>query len=184
MNTIDPQYVAPQPPAPKKSHKGLIIGGILVAVGLLAIIVTLIVVAAIGGAVNNSIKQGDSAIATTTHVPYTEPGVQSPVPANNHVLTSKDVALTLKIKSKECYGYGVGCNVEYQVRASWTKGLVAEDSAWDVSYTVTGSIAGPILGTLTLSGDGTYYIDENMVSTKSKSTVLKVKIVGIEKNGL
>lgn len=181
-NTNGPEQVLPPQQPTKKSHKAV---WIILAIGFIITVITVIAVAsAMGGAVNNAIKQGDS--VTATHVPFTEPGIQrDPTPnKGNYTLTDKDVVLSLTTVSKQCYGYGVGCNLDYKVKASWTPGLVGEDTSWSVHYTVTGSEDGPVIGTLTLNGDGTYLADENMVTTKSKNTVLKIKVTSIERDGL
>lgn len=180
---LDYSPVVPRPAKPKSRKALWAVIAVLAVIGL--IVGAIAIAASVGNAVNDASKAGRSVISAGAP-DNVEPGVQptTETPKGNYTLTTNDVRLSLTTTSKECYGYGVGCNVGYKVRAAWTAGLVDPESTWDVNYTVTGGEDGPVVGTLTLNGDGTYYADENMVSTKSKNTTLKIKINTIEKNGI
>lgn len=99
------------------------------------------------------------------------------------VLTKDDFELTVKQTSKTCYGSGIGCNVEYQVRVAVDKDkLKASGKSYDITYDVAGDENGVQTGTVTLLPDGTYDAYPQMASTKAKSTTLTVKLTDLEAN--
>lgn len=118
----------------------------------------------------------------------TDPAVQPPATtaaarqpaAKPAVLTARDVKLTVKTTSKQCFG-SAGCNLE------WVVGVAADRSKlggrdWLITYEVRGVVDGPQIGSFTLNGDGSYSSDEvkGFGQTKSKSAKLSAAVTAVE----
>lgn len=91
-----------------------------------------------------------------------------------------DVKLNAKIKDKECFE-GWGCNITYEVQASWAIGKVKPGEAYEVTYEVSGPKDGAQIGTLTIGDSDRYTTNEDFTTTKSKSVTLKPKVTAIER---
>jgi hypothetical protein len=98
-------------------------------------------------------------------------------------IDKSDIKLTIKTRSKKCYGYGVGCSIEYRIevaaadRTGWPK-----DGTLDVTYEVTGGQDGPDRDTLTIDlTEWTYEQDGYQSADTSFSGVkLKASVVELE----
>lgn len=96
----------------------------------------------------------------------------APKPAT---LAKADVHLTVKTKTKDCFG-SAGCNVEYTITAAWSPDTVE----CDVTYEVHG-LQDTQTGTLNLHADGTYEQDSYQFGqTSSSSRKLTAKVVDID----
>lgn len=97
--------------------------------------------------------------------------------------TKADIKLDVKTTSNQCYGSGVGCNVEYVIKPNADKAkLAASGHAWLVTYEVSGVEDGPTTNSFTLQSDSSYesYEVSGFGSTASKSTKLVAKVTEIE----
>lgn len=95
--------------------------------------------------------------------------------------TASDFQITFKVKSKECFGYGIGCNIEAEPELS-----IADSARFDpsVTYDVTYEVAGgdyDTIDTIRVTGDE-YEFSPLYVSTGSKGAKLKAKIVDVEES--
>lgn len=120
-----------------------------------------------------------SSSAETSTEPDADTSSEPPAPK---ALGKGDFTITLKIKSKTCYGDGVGCSLEYEPKLAINGNKPAEEDSYEVSYSVTGCEDGAQIGTLTTHGgryeDNDFY---HSCDTPSSATKLKVKITQVEK---
>lgn len=158
----------------KGSRKGLIIG----------LIVGLFVLACLGGstllALSSAVKtpQGNSAVHTVPEL-NREPAA-APATKTGPAITAKDIALVVKITSKQCFG-SAGCSVQFRIDASTDLGkLKACDKDYEVTYEIAG-LSQSQIGTLTLHPDGTYEQDDfQFGDTKSSKPKLTAKVTSVE----
>jgi len=107
----------------------------------------------------------------------------SPSPSAVGTLTKQDVELSLKTTEKQCFG-SAGCNVTVQVRASMDQEVVdslSPDGTWDVTYQITGDESGPIIGTFSIYGNGKYDVNEELLSTRSTNTPIRIRVTDVER---
>lgn len=107
---------------------------------------------------------------SVSFVPETTPAYVIPLP--------KDIQLRIKIKQKQCFG-SAGCNVVYQVDANWTESY-NPSVTYDVTYEVRGGEDGPVINTMTITGDNFTHETDEMVSTKSKNTKLTAVVTSVD----
>lgn len=152
----------------------------------------LVALTACGGTGTKSVDATSSSETTTATAATTSPTTPSettsasssttqPVQRANP-LSAKSWQLSLKIKSKECFG-SAGCSVEFTPRLKWMGPgpKPEEDSSYDITYEVKGPEDGAITGTI--STHGTHYDDDTTyVSTSNSRVKLTVKITQIEDN--
>jgi hypothetical protein len=113
-------------------------------------------------------------------VPTTAPD-PSPPPEPAFRLARDDVELSLKLTEHSCYGSAGGLDTVEVRLALANRDLLPSDGEWDVTYRITGDEGGPLIGTFSLSGNGRYEVDEQVVSTPSCSTTPAVKVVSVER---
>lgn len=97
-------------------------------------------------------------------------------------LTKADVALGLKILSKDNFG-SAGSLIEYRIDVTLPNGVLnslAEDGVWEVTYQVLGGEDGATIDTFTVWGNGEYEVPEGMASTPSVNTQLTLKVMEVE----
>ncbi len=190
-STLPPPVVPPviaetSPVAKKGLSKGAKIG-IGAGVGVLALIVIAAAASNAGSSGNNAASGSSSSTpSAASSTPEATPTSETPTPeettpvATNNVLTKKNVTLTLKIKSKECFG-SAGCNIVYQVKTA-TTAETPLDNTYDVTFTIKGGEDGPIIGTLTVDPDGNINSSdiENVVSVPSSKTKLTIAVTDVE----
>lgn len=94
-----------------------------------------------------------------------------------------DISLTVKIKSKQCFGTA-GCNIGYSVGVTWSGPRPVDlDADYDVTYQVNGDESGPIIETLVLHKDGSYDIPfGSFASTTSSSVELTAHVQSLSEN--
>lgn len=112
-----------------------------------------------------------------------DPTTPEPTLGSASEIDKSDIKLRLKILSKECYGYGIGCNVEYRVSLdSLNDALWPDSGEVEVTYKVTGGEDGAVSDSFVIYvGDGKYEKPwEDLVSTPSRATKLKVTITDVE----
>lgn len=125
---------------------------------------------------SGDLDPGEGGVATSQS---TTAATTKPAP----VLGKDDFELSIKQVSKTCYGSGVGCNVEYEVKVAVDRAkLAASGKSYDITYDVTGDENGTQTATITLLPDGTYDSYTQMASTKARSTKLTVKLTDLEAN--
>jgi hypothetical protein len=116
---------------------------------------------------------GDSDIAAT---PAAEPTTAGPT------LSASDITLRPKVTDKQCFG-SAGCSVTIKIDMSYRGPDLSPDETWAVTYEVSGDEDGPIIGTFDITGDQ-YTVNEESLSTKSKSTKVSIKVTDVEKLGI
>lgn len=89
--------------------------------------------------------------------------------------------LSLRVTSKKCFG-SAGCNVKVKVQAGWAMTLDPA-TTWELTYEVTGDEDGPIIDTMEITGDQ-YTVNEEHISTPSRSTKLRIKATSIDQVGI
>lgn len=106
-------------------------------------------------------------VATTTPVSVRTPGLD-------------DIHLTPRIMGRQCFG-SAGCNVNLRIDVAADFAL---DPAvtWEVTYEVTGPEDGPLVDTLTITGDEVSG-PERVVSTPRSSTRLRVRVTAVSRVG-
>ena len=112
-----------------------------------------------------------------------DPTTPEPTLGSPSEIDKSDIKLKIKILGKECYGYGIGCNVEYRVSLeSMDDTLWPESGEVEVTYKVTGGEDGAVSDSFVIYvGDGKYEKPwEDLVSTPSRATKLKVTITDVE----
>jgi hypothetical protein len=127
-----------------------------------------------------------SVAPTLSPTPSSEPSpTPSPTPTTNPEppLQRQDIELSLKTTEKQCFG-SAGCLISVKIEVSVPAGIVAAfppDGQWDVTYQITGDESGPIIGTLSIYGNGKYDVNEENLSTKSENTPVRVKVLDVER---
>lgn len=108
--------------------------------------------------------------ATTQPTTPAAPAYSTPKP--------KDIKLTVVVRSKQCFG-SAGCNITYRADAGWS--LMFDPSiTYDVTYSVRGGEDGPVVNTMTITGDNYQRAEEEMVSTSSKNVKLTAVTTRVE----
>jgi hypothetical protein len=116
--------------------------------------------------------------APAVETPAEDPTTPEPVSASP--LAKSDLALTMKVTRKACFG-SAGCNISYKVKVAWHNPEHELDGDYDVTYQVVGGEDGPKLDTLTVYADGQYDQPwQDSVSTRSSSSKLSIKVVSVE----
>lgn len=160
-------------PPPKKGRPWLI-AGLIVAV-FVALLLFLGACLAVSTPSSGS-KVSAAAPATQGTEPTTEPTTE---PAE-FTTTKADWTVKLKIRSKKCYGYGVGCNVEVVPKFNYSGPDIPEDTIISITYKIHGGEDGSVTETVDLDDQGKYSTYPEMISTRSKSSKLTVRITKVE----
>lgn len=92
--------------------------------------------------------------------------------------TAKDFKLTVKVLKKECFG-SAGCNLTYRVLVAYSGSTLDPAVTYEVGYQVRGGEDGPVINTLTVTGDTSSVDEEESVSTKNNSTKLTVSATDV-----
>lgn len=131
-------------------------------------------------------KVKDQAAAPVDTETSAEPDVDTPepepAPDPRHHLVKSDLLLKTKIRSMQCFG-SAGCNGEVGI----TLGFAIEnpgklDGDYDVTYRITGSEDGPIIGTLTVYANGKYDSPyPQSVYPPSQATPIRIAITSVSK---
>ena len=106
---------------------------------------------------------------------FAEPATPGPV------LSAADITLKAKVTDKQCFG-SAGCNVMIKVDMTYTGPELSPDETWEVTYEVKGDEDGPIIGTFAITGDE-YTVNEEILSTRSRSTKVSIKVTDVAKAG-
>lgn len=95
-------------------------------------------------------------------------------------LTAADIQLTVKTKTKDCFG-SAGCNIEYTIKAAIGRDVEAQEC--EVTYDVHG-LEDIQTGTLDFHSDGTYEQDgyQSGETTSSKKK-LTAKVTDVDCSG-
>jgi hypothetical protein len=125
----------------------------------------------------------DTPTATPTPTGLTSPEPEpEPEPEPTGDLTASNIELSLKTTEKQCFG-SAGCNVSVEVRVAVDEFVVDAldpSGTWDVTYRISGDESGPIIGTLSVYGDGQYDVNEEFLSTRSSNTPVNIEIVSVD----
>jgi hypothetical protein len=182
QQTPQPPPMQGKPPKPKRF-------------GFLAMAITALISLGVGGAV---IGSGDgtttaepqpTVTVTTTAPPDVVEGGSEPEPEPKPTAEKpaawnpkpKDFKLGIKVTKKECFGEA-GCNILYKISLDYlgNQKLPAEGTT-DITYQVDGA-EDPIIGTITLDGEGKFSANEESASTTSSSKKLTAKVTEVDYN--
>lgn len=94
----------------------------------------------------------------------------------------KDFQVDLKTKSKQCFGAGVGCNVEVKPNLTYTgPGDIDASKTYEITYQVSGDESGPVTDTLTLTNGDEYDVFMPLLlSTPSSGTEVSAEVTQVE----
>jgi hypothetical protein len=108
------------------------------------------------------------------------PGQTAPPKAER--LIASDFHPSIKVKSKECYGYDIPCNVTYEVKITVDLEKLKRDGrTYEVTYDVKGNKASSQIGTVQIAPDGSYSQFDEVAQTNNSATKLTVSIREIER---
>lgn len=157
-----------------------------IVLGLLAFGSCVAGLARIGGSISSTASPiDDSSVEASSGETGQAPSSTKPPSSyrNKSNIEKSDIKLHVKILSKKCYGYGIGCNVTYRVKVDgaymddWPKSGEVE-----VSYKVTGLEDGPEDDSFMITLDDGQYEKpwEESSSTRSRGTKLSVRVTDVE----
>jgi hypothetical protein len=107
------------------------------------------------------------------YTPEPEPVIREP--------KAKDFKVTLKVKSKACFG-SAGCNYTVEPEVAYNGALPLDDSkSFDLTYKITGPETEPVIETVTIDGDRVSYTP-SIFSTNPGITP-KASVVSVEEGG-
>lgn len=91
-----------------------------------------------------------------------------------------DFEITPKITQKQCFG-SAGCNIEFRVDLAYNGPALDPDDTWLVTFEVHGVSDGPLIDSLTLTGDN---IDGEVESASldRSSDKLTAKVTAVQAN--
>lgn len=184
-----PQPTPPAVPPKRKSRVGLVIG--LIAGVAILLIAGVIAIGVAAGGTKSSAKPG---VVTPTEFHGAPPAAATDpckdfglcpteaAAAAGPVLTADQVKLTLKTTEKACFG-SAGCNVTVKVQMAYDGEPLDSGTTWEVTYEITGGDDGPQIGSFDVTGSQ-YDVNTELLSTKSKTTKLHVKVTDVDKLGI
>jgi hypothetical protein len=150
--------------------------GVLIIVGIIA--------GALAGTSNkttNKTTPPAHAVSVTPSpaAPATTPEVYSPPSPKYVVPTKRDLKITLKILTQDCFG-DAGCNVSYRPQLTQLSvGDFDPSITYDVTYEVRGVEDGPQIDTMQMTGSK-YESSEGFASTASSGSRLSAVITSID----
>lgn len=118
------------------------------------------------------------AVQTTDTPAVTEPPATSPPEPTYDTPKPSDFKLTIKVLEKDNFG-SAGSLITFRVNANWT-GTYDPDKTYEVVYEVRGDEDGPMINTMTVTGDEYERPSEETASTPSSSTRLTAKVTSVE----
>lgn len=137
---------------------------------------------AVAGCAGGSQRAGSTDTATPVATQTTEATdagetTETTTAPTYSVPKAKDFKVTIKVREKQCFG-SAGCNVTYRVELAWNQSY---DPAvtYDVTYEVRGGEDGPVVNTLTVTGDEYQRDSEELVSTRSMKTKLSAVVTDV-----
>ena len=183
-----PQYPAPmrfptnppppQPPKPKRNPWTSPLAIVMyVTVGIL---VVLSVAFSGGSDPETSVPASAPASSTRAPKPASEPTeaptTEAPAGYRPH---KSDWKVAVKVKQKQCFGE-VGCNVTVTIDPQYVGSQPLPDSGTiEVTYEISGDVAGPVVGTFTVDGGQASYDKETYMSTASSGVKPKAKVTDV-----
>jgi hypothetical protein len=174
QHPYQPQFVT----APKKRRRWLHLVG-YPAVLLTGLLVGLAIGAA--GSTADSPRAGtpERTVTITQPAPSATPAATTKYTSPAYSMPkAKDFRLTVVVREKQCFG-SAGCNITYRVDAVWSP-MFDPSVTYDVTYEVRGGEDGPVVNTMTVTGDKYQRDGEEMVSTSSKNTKLTAAATRVE----
>lgn len=95
-------------------------------------------------------------------------------------LAVSDVSVSLKTKSKECFGSS-GCVLTVDPDFTYLGvGVIPSDKTYEITYEITGDEDGPIIDTVTLTDSDDIRYHPSVVTTSTTHTHVKVRVTGVE----
>lgn len=158
--------------------RGMAIAGF--ALGTVVTIATWLVWGVIWGSFGDAV---DEAAEQTTRPAATAPSLGGGDPdvyettTPTYTPTAADFKITLKVKSKDCFG-SAGCNVVYEPQLTIVGGEVDQNGTYEITYEVRGGQDGSSIDTLDVSG-GQYSASENLVQTAGQAVKLTAVITEV-----
>jgi hypothetical protein len=119
----------------------------------------------------------DEAFGNTEPTP--EP-TESPSP--EWTTSKEDWNASLKIVSKNCYGYGLGCSIEAKVKLGYYEdsSTIPDDATIEVTYKIKGAKDGPVVGSTEVTNQTEYDVNTEYLDTRSRSSKLTVVVTAVE----
>lgn len=169
--------MSPTPQPKSKSKKPLIAALVILVAGLIILCCGLLTSQIAKGGNGDALTTPDDAVTFSVDSPSA--GAAKKAKADVTTLTTKNIALAVKVKSKECYG-SAGCNIEYTIKASVGPTVRIADPC-DVTYEVKGFEDGTQVHTLTVTDDKTYSQDSYQAgSTANSAKKLTAKVTEVD----
>jgi hypothetical protein len=164
-----------QPIEATKNHSGL---------ARLAVVsvVSLLVGYGVGVAGGNEEAQPTVATPTNATEPTIQPTPEATPEPTVFELRAADVALDLKVLSKENFG-SAGSLIEYRIEPILLNSVInslPEDGVWEVTFEVLGGEDGATIDTFRIWGNGEYEVPEGIASTPSTNTQLRLSVTNVE----
>lgn len=106
---------------------------------------------------------------------------EEPIPEETspYVPVPSDFDLTVKIRSKQCFG-SAGCNITFRILVAYSGPPLDPSITYDVTYRVTGDESGPQINTLQVTGDQSSVDAEEIASTSSSSVKLVATPISVD----
>ncbi|SCK17778.1 hypothetical protein H181DRAFT_01209 [Streptomyces sp. WMMB 714] len=107
------------------------------------------------------------------YTPEPEPVISEP--------KAKDFKVTLKVKSKACFG-SAGCNYTVEPDVAYNGALPLDDTrTFDLTYKITGPETAPVIDTATIDGDQVSYTPS--IFSTAPGVTPKASVVSVEEGG-
>lgn len=114
--------------------------------------------------------------ASTGH-PVTGPSTAPPAKPASHTPTTAEVALAVKILSKQCFG-SAGCNVTYRIEVAYTGAPLETGRVYEVTYEVAG-LSDPATNTFRLHEATAEVEEEELGQTKRSADKITATVTAV-----
>lgn len=116
---------------------------------------------------------------TATPAPAADPTTEEPAP--EYTPDTSDFLMTVKTTQRQCFGYGVGCNVTVEPDVTYIgTDTIDPDKTYSLTYEIHGDESGPVIDTLTLSNGTDLHYHSSMLSTAGSYTKISIEITDVE----
>lgn len=167
----------------RQTGRGKGIAGVIL--GIVTMVGWFVFWAAVLGSIGSAGTAGAAAFANApTQDAIVTASAAAPVaPTHHRNATKHDFKVILKVTDEQCFGYGAGCQIEYNAFLKYVGPKSRKPAAHDtyhVTYRVTGGNAGPIVASFLTDGAKADY-QSGVVTTDNRSQKVHVTVTGVEK---